>query len=182
MGGKVRESLNTLVFILCGPWTVIPNFIPISLSSHLVLDQSCGRIDWQTNTEKTLLKSTLMQQKNAKLYLILVLFSPLHLCWGIGQVFWTFIKLMFHGVDGMTTREKKEETVTLNIINVCSHMHASSCLIWNTLIIHWLALAAWECWMMLAFLFIVYVLHFLVVISFYNKTLSKQCRHQPFAP
>lgn len=58
-----------------------------------------------------------IQQKDAKPYLILVLFSPLHLCWSIGQVLWTFIKLMFHGVDGMTTREKKEEG-TVNLMHV----------------------------------------------------------------
>lgn len=38
---------------------------------------------------------------DSKLYLILVLLSPLHLRWGVGQVFWTLVKLVFHGLDGM---------------------------------------------------------------------------------
>lgn len=48
-------------------------------------------------------------------YLIFILFSPLHLCWGVGQVLWTFIKLVLHGVDGMAAGEETEdELVTLN--------------------------------------------------------------------
>lgn len=46
---------------------------------------------------------------DVKLYLIFILFGPLHLCWGVSQVLWTFIKLMLHGVDGMTAREKMGE-------------------------------------------------------------------------
>lgn len=63
-----------------------------------------------------------IQQKDVKLYLILILFSPLHLSWGIGQVLWTFIKLVLHSVDGMATGEEKEETHMLKIINVCTCM------------------------------------------------------------
>lgn len=64
-----------------------------------------------------------IQQKDVKLYLVLILFSPLHLSWGIGQVLWTFIKLVLHSVDGMATGEEKEETRMLNIVNVCTHMY-----------------------------------------------------------
>lgn len=67
--------------------------------------------------------STLIEQKVEKLYLILILLSPLHLRWGVGQVLWTFIKLMFHRVDGMATRKRKvEEKIMLKIINACVFM------------------------------------------------------------
>lgn len=52
-------------------------------------------------------------QIKTELYLILILFSPLHFCRGIGQVLWTFIKFMFHGVDGMTAAKKRA------VITVC---------------------------------------------------------------
>lgn len=53
-----------------------------------------------------------MHSSNSKIektsYLILILFSPLHFYWNTGQVLWTFIKLMLHGVDGMTAGENNK--------------------------------------------------------------------------
>jgi hypothetical protein len=43
------------------------------------------------------------------IYLILKLLWPVHFSWGVGEVLWTLVEFMLHGVDGVTAEERQDE-------------------------------------------------------------------------
>ena len=43
------------------------------------------------------------------IYLILKLLWPVHFSWGVGEVLWTLVEFMLHGVDGVTAEERQNE-------------------------------------------------------------------------
>lgn len=59
----------------------------------------------QTSWQSYSFQVQLLRRKDEKWYLILVLFGSLRLCWGVGEVLWTFVELVLHCVDGMATGE-----------------------------------------------------------------------------